>query len=309
MDLYARKLTVYVILCTLSTLCYGKTLLVLCGAGLGSFSSKFRTGVTVTVDATKARGFSTHTCEASLGWGKDAMPVAQQSWEIDIDAMGADLGLNTPVVAFQIKDSAHDQFMTYKVYSLEKPPRLLRTITGGDWFSASDIDLEGRTEIWTGDAGAVDGFDDIPLSSFDFAPTVALRFEKQKLIDVSAEYQRFYDIQIARLRSQLDGQALAAFKSSDGKVQAVASLPIDKLKLLQAAKIKVLEIVWCYLYSGREDEAWVTLAEMWPPADVNRIRQSILAARARGIRSDVDGASTSNSHLIWKHHEQVQHGH
>jgi len=41
--------------------------------------------------------------------------------------------------------------MTYKVYSLEKPPRLLPTITGGDWFSAADTKLEGRTEIWTSD--------------------------------------------------------------------------------------------------------------------------------------------------------------
>lgn len=300
----AWQLLVYTIPCV-SVLCHSQTHLVLCGAGVGSFSSKFATGVTVSVNATKVGGFSTHTCEASLGWDKDVMPVAQDSWEIDIDAMGANLGLNTPVAAFQIKNSAVDRFMTYKIYSLEMPPRLLRTITGGDWYSAGDTKLEGRTEIWTGDAGAVDGFEGIPLSSFDFAPTVVLRFEKQRLIDVSSEYQPYYDRQIAQLKSQLDEPALSAFMNSDGRLQVSTSLSMEKLHLLLTTKIKVLEIVWSYLYSGREQEAWQALAAMWPPADVDRIRGSILDAQARGIRRQVDGISTPGHRPLRKHYAQI----
>jgi hypothetical protein len=56
-------------------------------------------------------------------------------------------------------------------------------------------------------------------------------------------------------------------------------------------KVKVLEIAWSYLYSGREQEAWRSLAEMWPASDVDRIRAAILNARARGIRGQVDGVS------------------
>jgi hypothetical protein len=56
--------------------------------------------------------------------------------------------------------------------------------------------------------------------------------------------------------------------------------------------VKVLEIVWSYLYSGREQEAWSSLAEMWPAADFDRIRAALLNARARGIRSQADGVST-----------------
>lgn len=246
----------------------------------------------MTVDASKVGGFSTHSCEASLDWDKDVMPVAQEASEIDIDVMGADLGLNTPVVAFQLKNSAHDHHMIYEVYSLEKPPRLLRAIRGGDWFSAADINLEGQTEIWTNDAGAVDDFEGLSLSSFDFAPTVVLRFEKQRLIDVSSEYQPYYDHQIDQLTSQLDEQALAAFKNSDGKLQAITSLPIEKLRPLQTTKIKVLDVVWSYLYSGRQEEAWRALAAMWAPADLDRIRGSILAAQARGIRGQVEGFPT-----------------
>jgi hypothetical protein len=32
----------------------------------------------------------------------------------------------------------------------------------------------------------------------------------------------------------------------------------------RVTKIKVLEIVWAYMDSGREVQAWEALAEMWP---------------------------------------------
>jgi hypothetical protein len=76
---------------------------------------------------------------------------------------------------------------------------------------------------------------------------------------------------------------LSDFRQSDGNPPTN-----DRL---QATKIKVLEIVWAYLYSGREQDAWKALAAMWPPADVDRIRQAILNAQARGLRSQVDGVS------------------
>ena len=56
-------------------------------------------------------------------------------------------------------------------------------------------------------------------------------------------------------------------------------------------KIKVLEIVWAYLYSGREQNAWLSLAEMWPPVDVARIRAALLKTQARGIHSEADATS------------------
>ena len=301
----AGRILPYVILCAVSAICNGETRLVLCKAGVGNFSSKFTTGVTVTVGAAKVGEFATHTCEATLGWRKDALSVAKQSWQIDIDAMGADLGLKTPVVAFQIRDSARDPLTTYKIYSLEQPPRLLRTITGGDFYGAGDTKLEGRTEIWTDDAAAVDGFEGLPLSIFDFAPTVVLRFENQRLIDVSSEDQPYFDHQIDQLKAKLNEQALAAFKQSDGKLQSIFPLSTEKLQALLTTKIKVLEIVWSYLYSGREEEAWRALAAMWAPADFDRIRESIQDAQARGIRRQVDGVSTPGSRPPWKHHARI----
>jgi hypothetical protein len=65
----------------------------------------------------------------------------------------------------------------------------------------------------------------------------------------------------------------------------------DQMHRDLTTKIRVLEIVWGYLYSDREQDAWNALGAMWPPADVDRIRASILDARAHGIRSRVDGVS------------------
>jgi hypothetical protein len=220
------------------------------------------------------------------------VPAAEQ---VDIDVMNADLGLGTPVVAFQIKNSAIDPLMTYQIFSLSGPPRLLRTLRGGDFFSAADSNLEGRSEIWTGDAAAVAGFERLPLSSFDVVPTVVLRFEKKRLIDVSSEFQPHFDRQIADLRSQLDAQTLSNFKKSDGKLESIFPLPAEELRLLQTTNIKVLEIVWAYLYSGRQEDAWRELATMWPSADFDRIRAAILSARAKGILTQVDGVAAPDS--------------
>jgi hypothetical protein len=57
----------------------------------------------------------------------------------------------------------------------------------------------------------------------------------------------------------------------------------------------VLEIVWSYLYSGREPEAWSALEDMWPSSDVERIRAAILNARRHGILQGVDHASGGSS--------------
>jgi hypothetical protein len=97
---------------------------------------------------------------------------------------------------------------------------------------------------------------------------------------------------IAEERAKLDPQEIEDFKNSDGQMVAPAVFSVQQLSKLRRTKVKVLEIVWAYLYSGREQEAWRSLAEMWPAADSDRIRAALLKARARGIRSQVDGIST-----------------
>jgi hypothetical protein len=216
------------------------------------------------------------------------MVVATDASQLDVDVFGADLGLSVPVVAFQVKKLGAECCMAYQIYSLQKPPRLLRSITGGSSFSASDTDLDGRVEIWTDDAAAVDGFEDFVIGEFDFAPTIVLRFQHGRLLDVTSEFRPYVDREIAKLHGELDAQDLRDFKDSDCKLVPSASRSAKQLHQLRGMKIKVLEIVWSYLYSGREAEAWHSLAEMWPAGDVARVRGELLKRRARGIHSQVD---------------------
>jgi hypothetical protein len=218
-----------------------------------------------------------------------------------------------PVVAFQIQKSDSDLFRSYQIYSLQKPPRLLRTVTGGDFFSASDTDLDGRVEVWTDDASAVAGFDNLSLSELDFAPPVVLRFVHNQLLDVGSEFQPYFDHLIAKLKAQLDPLDLHDFKNSDGKLAPITSVSAERMHRLRSVKIKVLEVVWAYLYCGREEDAWKALADMWPVADVQRVRVALVLARSRGIRAQVDGVSSAvpprNKHTpIFDAASKAEHG-
>jgi hypothetical protein len=269
---------------------------VVCSAGFGNFEANSITGVAVSVGALKQTGLAQRVCQAKLSWDNKDLLLAHEAWQVDVDLMEADLGFRANVVALQIKQAEADPLMQYEIYSLAKPPRKLRTITGGDFFRAADTNLDGQIEIWTHDAGAVDRFEGIPLSAFDFPPAIALRFEQQRLIDVSSEFPSQFDRQIATVRAQLDPNDMNRFKNSDGKLSSLSHLPWNELRSeqhsLMSTKVEVLEIVWSYLYSGREQEAWRALADMWPASDLDRIRTAILDARARGIRAEVDGVSS-----------------
>jgi hypothetical protein len=287
----ARMFLLVPFLSALPSLCGGQH--VVCSAGFGSFEADSTTGVAVSVGPLRQKtGLAQRTCQAKLSWDNQEQPLASEASQIDVDLMNVDLGFGSPVAALQIKESDVDPLMRYEIYSLAKPPRTLRSITGGDFYRAADTNLDGQIEIWTHDVGAVRGFEGLRLSAIDFPPPMALRFEKQRLMDVSAEFPSRFDSQIATVRSQLDANALNEFKNSDGKLAGLSLLPVEELEGLLRTKIRVLEIVWSYLYSGREQEAWHELADMWPASDFERIRAAILDARARGLRSEVDGVSS-----------------
>jgi hypothetical protein len=185
------------------------------------------------------------------------------------------------------------------------PPRLLRTITGGDFFRAADTDLKGSIEIWTGDVRAISGFEGLSPGELDFAPPMVLRFKRNRLMDVSAEFQGQFDAPIAKVRTEITAQDLSNFRDSDGKLSGASSVSVDRIHRLRTTKIKVLEIVWGYLYSGRDEDAWRALADMWPPADFKRIRSAVLNVRDSGIRSEIDGISPRGPRLHFKRHADV----
>lgn len=287
------KVVWLVFLCLVSSRCRAQVPDVLCHEGSGAFESVFHTGVKVRVGAAKDGGLATRACEAAVSWDQHNQLVVTGASQLDVDAFGVDLGVGVPVVTFQVKKSSTDCCMTYQIYSLQKPSRLLRTITGGDFFSAADTDLDGRVEIWSRDAEAVSGFETFVLGELDAPPTMVLRFEHGQLRDVSSEFQTYFDGAIAKIREKIDPQELSDFKKSNGTLKPPTAFSAEQLHRLRRVKVKALEIVWSYLYSGREQEAWRSLAEMWPAADVDRVRAEVLDARAHGIRAEVDGVSTA----------------
>jgi len=282
---------------------------VVCDEGDGSFQTAFQ-GVKVTVGAAKPGELGKRSCSAWLAWDGQELPVAADASQVDIDVLGPDLGWGRPVVGFQVRKSAADWDYTYLIYSLEKPPKLLRSIAGGDFFRAADVDLTGRIAIWTGDVGAIRGFEGFSPADFDFAPAIVLRYERNQLVDVGAEFRTYFDRQIAQVQAGLSADDRRDFLDSDGKLAAAgsparpllarwgrSSSSMEQRRRLRTTKSKVLEIVWAYLNSGREQAAWSALADMWPPADLDRIRTALLQAQARGIRSQVDSVSAGGPPL------------
>jgi hypothetical protein len=285
-------LALFMLSCLTAGACHAQSRDVVCSEGAGEFEALSQTGVTVRVGAARNRLLAERVCEAVFSWGDQNLVVADSAWQVDLDAFGVDLGLGVPAVALQVKKSKAECCMAYNIYSLRTPPVLLHSIRGGMFFSAADTDLDGRVEIWTDDAASVDGFENIRLSDLDFAPPVILRFEQGRLLDASSDFRPFFDQKIADVRTMLDPKDLADFKNSDGKLASASAYPVAQLLRLRIAKIRVLEIVWSYLYSGREREAMRSLGEMWPDEDTDRIRAAILKARAGGIHAQLDGVAT-----------------
>jgi hypothetical protein len=253
----------------------------------------------VTVETVQSGGFATQSCEAVLSWGSHHVVAVPGTEQIDIDVLGADLGFGVPVVAFDTRESVHDWRSNYEIWTLEKPPRLLRTLVGGDSYRAVDADFNRYVAIWTTDASAVEGFDGLAYSDYTSPPTIILRYEHGSLVDVSAWYRAKYDAQIRKLRSSLTSEDLADFKGSDGRLKFGSVLPPRWIEL-RKTKAAVLEIVWAYLYSGRPDQAWAELQNAWPVSDEGRVKSAIIAAHGRGIDRQVEQIASSRLPVKWE---------
>ena len=262
----------------------------LCDQGSGKFQARTREGVAVAVGPEREEGLAKRDCDASISWGKDQLAVAANAATVDLDLLGATLNGVGPVAAFQVRSNPNS-FMSYVIYSLRKPPHLVRKLIGASSFSAADTGLENQIEIWADDAAAVDGLDGLLASEFDFLPTSVLRFEHGRLLDVSAEFQPYYDHVIASVRGELTPQELADFKASDGQLSLKTIAGAERLHQLRQTKIRILELVWASLYSGRDQDAWRALEEMWPAQDMPRIQGLLSRARAHGMQSQIDGVA------------------
>lgn len=271
--------------------CFAQAGSTICDHGASTFRATLGK-VSVYVGPSRIGELAARNCAAEMTWNKHVDPIASDAAKLGMDVFAADLGRVTPVIGFQVQISDAACCAQYQVFALDAPVKPVRTITGSASFYAVDSDLDGQVEIWTHDDAVIDGFDGLSLAEFDEAPVVILRFAGGKLMDVTSEFRGDLDRKIASWRDQINSGELIAFKN--GKVHD-ASLTAESQHRLRALKVKILEIVSAYLYSGREDRAWSSLADMWPIEDVPRIRELMVSARARGIHSQTDGDGAPNS--------------
>ena len=279
------------VVCIFLSACHAHAYDTLCAAGNKTFEAIFRTGVEVKVGPVIKGGLAARVCRASLNWDGQQLLIADGVADIDLDLLGAEVGVGAPVAAFQIKKSAAACCVSYEIYSLTKPPHLIRDLQGGGYFRAADSNLQGRVEIWADDSAAVDGLQGLHTATMQFPPTLVLRFEHGRLLDVSSEFQPYFDQVIAGLRKKIAPQDIREFKRRGGTGQGNGRSRTDSREW--RLKSLILEIVWAYMYSGREEAAWRALRDMWPAAEVSRVATEITQARARGLRSQVDGISHS----------------
>ena len=175
-----------------------------------------------------------------------------------------------------------------------QPPRLLGIIKGCEGLRIADPSHNGHPAI-----EAHDSFDLPETGCHTCEPNVPvyLRFENGKLKDVSRDFITEYDHAIDGMRRQLRPKHIQALQAAR-TMSEIAFLPGFKTadeaemnheqfdEMAGQAHEYVIRMTFYYLVSGRPEQAWQTLDEMWPLWDRPRIKNEILE---RLKRSRADG--------------------
>lgn len=208
-------------------------------------------------------------CRSSLADPAGRETPLLKDWDVSIhQGTGEDLfGDGKPSLVLEGYSGGAHCCYTYEIVGLGETPMILRPLRNETPFFFFKDSASKQFRILTSD-GAFDSFDGMCHACAPF-PRVVLQVDGSGLHDVSANFVEQYDSEIALARAKIAEGDIQKFMVSDFK----------------DAKAVVLEIVFSYLYSGREAEAWQTLAEMWPAGDRERIKALIVKTRANGILS------------------------
>jgi len=141
-----------------------------------------------------------------------------------------------------------------------------------------DLNHNG-TIVWIALDGSFDYFDGLCHACTPF-PELYLKMLGDRVIDISPQYLSHYDDEIKAARFKLIHEHLEDFIAARNEQQMYSA----------GSNVKplVLTVVLAYLYSGREQQAWKALDEMWPRFDRQRIKRLILKTRAEGLLRYVD---------------------
>lgn len=177
---------------------------------------------------------------------------------------------------------------TYIFADLGDTPLVLPEIENQTGFYVFKDPSSGRYRILTWD-GAFDYFDDF-CHACSPAPIVVLEAYGTGLRDVSGEYVADYDDVIADSKAKIEPEKLNLFAGSSGLSKHDPAWGES-----EEIRRAILEIVFAYLYSGRENTAWQALDQMWPETDRERIKMLIVTTKAKGILSEINASRGKKS--------------
>jgi hypothetical protein len=237
----------------------------------GPLSGKYA-GYTVRLVRSSNRGLRCEAFVAAPGSKTPQGKAVAKDWAISINPLsGSDVnGDGKPELIVQgFSGGAHCCY-TYRIFALSEGLPLVREIR--NQVPVVFTKREGSAEVRTAD-GVFDYF--LLPHSNAVIPELFLRLDGDKLVDVGAEHVADYDKLIEKARSELTAEEVDKLR----KANYSQNMLIDQLPAVQ----KVLTIVLNYLYSGREQQAWHALDEMWPSSDVDRVKNLIRERRSRGL--------------------------
>lgn len=188
-------------------------------------------------------------------------------WDISIhQGTGEDLfGDGHPALVLEGYSGGAHCCYTDVIVDVGDSPLILQPITNETPFYFFKDPASHQFRIMTSD-GAFDYFDGMCHACSPF-PRVVLRIDHDGLHDGSPQFAEQYDSEIALARAKIADGDIGRFLIAD----------------FEDAKKVVLEIVFSYLYSGREEQAWQTLDAMWPAGDRQRIKNLIIKTKADGL--------------------------
>ena len=256
-----------------------------CPAKGGPLTGKF-SGYTVRMVRSSNRGFRCQAFVVEPGSKAPHGKAVAKDWALSINPLsGSDVnGDGKPdLIVEGFSGGAHCCY-TYSIYSLSEGLPLLRVIRNQVPVSFVKRDA-GGVEVRTGD-GVFDYFLLPHVSAV--IPELYLRLDGDKLVDIGAEHTADYDKLIEKARIELKPDEVEKLKSSNYNQKML----IDQLDTVQ----KVLTIVLNYVYSGREEQAWHALDEMWPSSDVDRVKNLIRERRSRGLMAQAEKKSAAADH-------------
>jgi hypothetical protein len=217
-------------------------------------------------------------CRAVVTSPKGTVTTAARGWSLTIDKIsGTNIdGAGRPDLVIAGYSGGEHCCFTYTVIALGKTLQPIRKIQ-----SRSHLEFEKQKDgsvLIEGDESSLDYF--LVPHPMAVVPKVFLKMQGDQLVDVSDQFQPEYDKLIEQARSQLTPADLEKFRNSRYNDKMFT----DQLPTEQ----NVLIIVLNYLYSGREEQGWKALNELWPGSDRERVKNLILQRRGRGLLAQLN---------------------